>query len=62
LSPLGIDLAQTTFGFRLYPNLAGQQHRCLSNPTLYAGVEVTVVVAREIHRGFARTHLKIESR
>src|SRR5215208_4164908 len=61
LEPLGIDLAQATFGFRLNPNPAWKQYRCLSYPALYAGVEVLCVITREIHRGLARPHLKINS-
>src|SRR5215210_4274977 len=32
LESLGVDLAQAALGFRLNPNLAGQEHRCLPNP------------------------------
>src|SRR5215208_6011261 len=61
LEPLGIDLAQATFGFRLNPYVAWKQYRCLSNPALYAGVEALHVIAREIHCGLACSHLKINS-
>src|SRR5215212_10226375 len=61
LEPFGVDPTDSTFGFRLDPYLAGQQHRGLAYPTPYAGVEALRVVAREIHRGLARTHLKIYS-
>src|SRR5918998_3039199 len=62
LEPLGVDLAQATFGFRLDPDPAGQHDRRLPHPALYAGVEVLRVITREIHRGLACPHLKIEAR
>src|ERR671920_58830 len=62
IEPFGVDLAKATFGFRLDPDPAWQQYRCLSDPALYAGVEVPRVIAREIHRGLASPHLKVDSR
>src|SRR5918998_1216667 len=61
LEPLGVDLAQATLGIRLNPNRAGQQYRCLPHPALYAGPEGLRVITREIHRGLACPHLKIEA-
>src|SRR5215212_3102065 len=56
---LGVYLAQAALG--PHPHPAWQQYRCLSDPALYAGVEALRVVARQIHRGLACPHLKINS-
>src|ERR671916_604589 len=60
LKPHGIDLAQSSLGFRLDPDLAWKRYRCLSYPALYGGVEALGVIAREVHRGLARPHLDLE--
>src|SRR5215217_4038806 len=58
LEPLGVDLAQAALGSRPHAYLAGQQDRCLTNPTLYAGVEVLFIIPSEVHRGPHCPHLE----
>src|SRR5215212_10327443 len=62
LEPLGVDLAQATFGFRLDPDLARKQYRCLSDTALYGGGEIPRVIARQIHRGLSSSHPNVDSR
>src|SRR5215216_2799480 len=61
LESLGVDLAQAALGFRPHANLAGQQHRCLANSALYAGVEILFIIASEVHRGSSCPHLDLDS-
>src|ERR687898_1770363 len=51
LESLGVDLAQAALGPRPHAHLAGQQHRCLANPALCAGVEILLIIPSEVHRG-----------
>src|SRR3712207_1287798 len=60
LEALGVDLAQTALGFHPDTHLAGQLHRRLPYPALYAGAEVLRVVACEVYRGPTRPHLEIQ--
>src|SRR5215204_3031455 len=44
LESLGVDLAQAALGPGPHAHLAGQKHRCLANPALYAGVEILFII------------------
>ena len=55
-----VDLPQAAFGSRPHTHLAGHQHRGLPHPTLYAGIKVLGVIAREVNRGLACAHLEGE--
>src|SRR5215204_5552696 len=59
LESLGVDLAQAALGFRPHANLARQQHRCLANPALYAGVEILFIIPSEVHRGLPCPYLEV---
>src|SRR5918994_364896 len=43
LEPLGVDLAEATLGPRPHTHFARQQHGCLTDPALYAGLDILAV-------------------
>src|SRR5829696_4991555 len=62
LEPLGVDPAQPALGRHPHADLAGQPHRRLADPALYAGGEVPLVTARKVHRRLPGPHGEVQPR